>query len=532
MSLAQPAQPKSKFTFSLKSSLLLWFFVCGISLNGFAQPSSSVKDMAKMNPSGIFAIVPMTLSVGEEFHIGIKVLGEIREIPSDCFSWEALPPKLLGQFNFCPSRKIRFLDNVLPEWKGSIIVDGGDALAGPKAIEFDGREQGVFKGDTRPIRRCGGFRFDKTGFQFIKITEPISGVTACSNPVFVTEEPPARRIVWGDPHWQTFFGDGIRTPEELYAFARDEAFLDFGAVSDHMESVTDRQWEYFKAVTNDYNEPGKFATLIGMEWTQSRDGHRNIYYRDDNGPVFRSNDEQYDSLEKLWRGLDAISPQKEVIAIPHHTAAQTMGCNWDLGWNPKFEKAIEIYSIWGSSENHADDGNTRPIINGGGEVKGRHVQDALRLGYKVGFVGGGDIHDGRPGDELSLNQPETEGYKNLYRQGITAAFVPELTRENIFDAIKNRQTYATTNSRIYLDIAESGAQGKLKLNIKTASEKGIQDVIVIVNGKAAAILKPRKDKRVVIDEISVNALGPKDYCYVKVTTADGNMAWSSPFYGE
>ena len=46
-----------------------------------------------------------------------------------------------------------------------------------------------------------------------------------------------------------------------------------------MEAVTERQWEYFQAVTNDYNEPGRFVTLIGQEWTNHKPGHRNIYFR-------------------------------------------------------------------------------------------------------------------------------------------------------------------------------------------------------------------------------------------------------------
>ena len=63
-----------------------------------------------------------------------------------------------------------------------------------------------------------------------------------------------------------------------------EAFLDFGAISDHMEAITDRQWDYFQAVSNDYNEPERFATLIGQEWTNHNPGHRNIYYRGNRGP--------------------------------------------------------------------------------------------------------------------------------------------------------------------------------------------------------------------------------------------------------
>lgn len=43
----------------------------------------------------------------------------------------------------------------------------------------------------------------------------------------MVEENPHHRIFGGDIHSQTFFSDGLRCPEELYTFARDEAFVDF-----------------------------------------------------------------------------------------------------------------------------------------------------------------------------------------------------------------------------------------------------------------------------------------------------------------
>jgi len=259
-----------------------------------------------------------------------------------------------------------------------------------------------------------------------------------SNPVWVTEETPTVRLYWGDPHWQTFFSDGIRCPEELYAFARDEGFLDFGAISDHMEAVTKRQWDYFQAVTNDYNQPGVFATLHGQEWTHHVEengapGHRNIYYRGDGGPPLRCTDEDCNTLEKLWQKLDART-DIQAIVIPHHPANKVMGVKWELGWNQKFEKAVEIHSVWGSSERHADDGNPLPIEALGGEVQGRHVIDALKLGYRFGFVGGGDIHDGRPGDQLHNDSYPPKGFSSK-PEGFTATWVSELNRENVFSPI-------------------------------------------------------------------------------------------------
>lgn len=482
-----------------------------------------------MNPKDIFCIISSTLGVGEEFHLSIKVLGDIRVIESSSFSWSPRMPKLAGPFNRCTARKIQYIDNVLPSWTGKLEVDGGTALDGPKEVVFDGTSQGVFTGDTRPIRSFGGFRWKKSGFQFIKLIEPVSGVTVYSNPVYVSEKIPSTRIVWGDPHWQTFFSDGIRSPEELYAFARDEAFLDFGAISDHMEAISERQWDYFKAVTNDYNEPGRFATLLGQEWTNHKFGHRNVYYRGDNGPAVRSNDSDCNTLEKLWKKLDS-HPELDTIAIPHHSANTVMGVDWSQGWNPKYEKAVEMYSCWGSSECHKDDGNIRPIRASGGEVRGRHVRDALNLGYKMGFVGAGDIHDGRPGDSLSEFQPEVELYKDLYPQGLTAALAPSLSRENVFDAIKNHSTYATTHRRIFLDVRKSVQAGKLQLEIKAASEDGIKDVKVIFNGNEIETLKPDDDSRIIIRQVCIDKPSGSDYCYVRVRTVSGDMAWSSPFF--
>jgi hypothetical protein len=489
-----------------------------------------------MMPTNIFCVIPSTLAVGEEFNLNIKVLGELRVIESACFDWSTLMPKLASPFNRCVARKIQYLDNVLPSWQGKLVVDGGSALDGSKDVTFDGTAQGVFTGDKRPIRRFGGFRWKKTGFQFIRLTEPVSGVTVYSNPVYVSEKRPVNRIVWGDPHWQTFFSDGIRSPEELYAFARDEAFLDFGAISDHMEAITDRQWDYFQAVTNDYNEPERFVTLIGQEWTNHNPavgapGHRNIYYRGDCGPAMRSNDHDCNTLAKLWSKLDSIT-DTEAIAIPHHSANVIMGVDWAKGWNPKYERAVEMYSVWGGSECHKDDGNTRPIKASNGEIKGRHVRDALNLGYKMGFVGGGDIHDGRPGDSLSSLQPEIPAYKELYPQGLTAASVSALTRENVFDAIKNHNTYATTHRRIFLDVQQSIRKDKLNLTIKTASDDGIKDVKLICNGQEIKTIQPDDDQRIVVREVSIDKLSHSDYCYIRTTTVQGDIAWSSPFFGE
>jgi hypothetical protein len=483
-----------------------------------------------MDPAAIRCVIPSRLAVGEPFSIKIKLLGPVRKIPC-AGNFCDKKPALKSPFNLNVCRNIHYHDNCLPEWAGELAVEAGAALSGPGSLAFDGHQQGVFPGDTRPIGVFGGFALREPGFHFIRLIDRKSGLEGWSNPVFVTEQRPDSRIFWGDPHWQTFFSDGIRCPEELYAFARDEGFLDFGAISDHMEAITARQWDYFQAVANDFNEPGRFATLIGQEWTHHNPrggapGHRNIYYAGSGGPSVSSTDSDCDTLEKLWRKLDTIRDQ-EILAIPHHTANAIMGVDWDQGWNPKYERAVEIHSVWGSSEKHGDDGNLMPIHHCKGEMRGRHVVDALKRGFRLGFVGGGDIHDGRPGDPL-----HTESYLSntgkFWPSGYTAVLVPSLSRQSVFAAMRDGRTYATTQTRIFLDVAFSGREERRRVAISAASEEGIREVAVVVNGEDVQTLAPEGDGRVLVRSDLAVALVPGASGYVRVITNRGNMAWSSP----
>jgi len=180
--------------------------------------------MPSMNrPTAILCIIPSRLAVGEEFSVKVRVQSE--PWPVKCRGqWNTVKPGQGSPFNVNVEREIQFMDNTLPEFKGKLLLES-DALEGSAELEFDGVNQGIFPGDRRPIKTFHGFRWTKPGFQFIKLIEPESGTETSSNAVFVSATAPATRIYWGDPHWQTFFSDGIRCPEELFAFARDQAFL-------------------------------------------------------------------------------------------------------------------------------------------------------------------------------------------------------------------------------------------------------------------------------------------------------------------
>jgi len=478
--------------------------------------------------TGIKIVAPSTVTVGEEFEVGVKVLTDPYYVGGGCFHGI---PSVISRFNE-NARGIRYMDNVPPAFDGTLKVEGDAGYEGPAVLSF--REgSGPYPGDTRPIRRVGPIVFSDPGTKYIRLVHPQSGTEGVSNPVKVSETSPSQRLYWGDIHSQTFFSDGLRCPEELYAFAREEAFLDVFAVSDHSESLSNRQWDYFAAVANDCNLPGRFVTLVGLEWTSGQWGHRNVYYPGDCGPCLRANDPVYGELPNLY---DA-AVKHGALVIPHHSANAQMGVDWSLGHNEQVERLVEIHSVWGTSERPAEAGNPRPILNHGGEVAGRHVVDALNLGRRYGFVGGGDIHDGRPGDDLHRLQNRPSQYRNLYRQGIMGIWAAELTREAVFDALWNRRVFATTNVRLPLRFSIAGNPmgsrfrsngGELSVSVEAASEVPIARIELVADGKDAQTVEPN------VREVAWQTKIPNprhDGCYyVRVTRQDGQMGWSSPIW--
>lgn len=81
-------------------------------------------------------------------------------------------------------------------------------------------------------------------------------------------------------------------------------------------------WADFVKTANKYNDPGRFTAFISYEWTSIPNGrnmHRNIYFRDDTGPVvpFSSFDSYY--LNDLWTYQEVQrNAGHENLAIPHN----------------------------------------------------------------------------------------------------------------------------------------------------------------------------------------------------------------------
>jgi len=468
-----------------------------------------------MDLTGLLLAAPSTVTVGEQFSFGMKVLTQPYFVEYK---------RNNTRFNLSP-RGILYMDNVPKEWRGTITIEGGDGYAGPRAYSFaEGK---------RPLTRIGPVSFKEAGVKSLTLRDKESGMAVSSNPILVSSTSLKKKLFWGDIHCHTYLSDGVRSPEQVCAFARKKSFLDIFAITDH-NGVSPRQWEYSVGVSNDFYEPGRFVTLIGQECEHWHGGgHVNIYYPGDKGS---------DLSHRFGRGINELmedARKHKALLIPHHTAATIFANDWSMGHEPDLERLVEIHSVWGNSERPERDGNTRPIRCYGGEKDSQHVIDGLRRGYRFGLIGGGDIHDGRPGDELHTGQEklfEKWDYHKLHRQGIMGVWAKELTREAVFEALWNRRVFATSNVRVYLTFHVCGGfmgseikhKGPRPIEVHAISEVPFASAEIMRNGDDIFHIEPHEKE--LKWEVEDKGTKGSDWYYVRLTREDGENAWSSPVW--
>jgi len=349
------------------------------------------------------------------------------------------------------------------------------------------------------------------------------GLKGKSNVLLCRKGKASLNLYFGDIHGHSRQSDGTGTPEDYYRYAREVSGLDISSLTDHADfgtiPIRGQVWDRIKAAANQAYQPGRFVTFVAFEWTNWKYGHRNVYYRDADGPIFRSIDPDSDTPEKLWKLIEPYN----AMTIAHHVGGGPIATNWSIPPGPK-EWLVEISSIHGACEYYGCESCIyRP-------VRGAFVQDALARGYKLGIFGSGDNHDGHPGNG-SIGTTVT-GLLGVYSTG--------LTREKIWNAFERRQVYGTSGPKIILNFRVADApmgsevtwdksRGAIPIAIRAVACDEIDRVEIIRNGR---IVFSKTGDGVFAQHLLEDDNPPEgeSWYYAKIIQQDGQMAWSSPVW--
>ncbi len=334
------------------------------------------------------AILPSLAVVGEPFRLAI--------VAEDL--WGNPTEDAGGTFKLRASQPLRGL----PE---SITIRKGD---GPRVIE----------------------NLVADGAGDIALTLTADGQTiAEANPLRVTATAPLRRY-WADLHGQSGETIGMGTAEEYFRYARDKAFIDMVGHQGNDFQITDAFWKKLNTLTAQFDQPGKFVCLPGYEWSGNTGmgGDRNIFFRREGRPIRRSS---HILVEGATSTAAIYTADKlfEVLGDDDCRVIAHVGGRYaDVKYahDGRIERTVEVHSTWGTFE--------------------WILHDAFEKGFRVGVVCHSDDHKGRPG----ATTPGASTFGAI--GGLSCYFMPELTRDALFEALRKRRHYGTTGTRLYLDV--------------------------------------------------------------------------------
>ncbi len=386
------------------------------------------------------------------------------------------------------------------------------------------------------------------GVHRLAVRETESGLQAVSNPVRCSATN--HLVCWGMIHGHTELSDGTGCIDDYFHQLKDEVLLDFAASSDHdhLFETSEEFWAVTRRAVKRWNQPPEFVAFLGYEWAKWRrngDGDRNVYYLEDDRPMYRSDNGEYPSPPRLFEALRKA--KEKALVIVHHPAHGGNFCDWK-DHSPEHERLVEIFQTRGSFECSPEDGNTAPERTG--KVRPfatGYVRNALALGWRVGFTAGGDDHSGHWGTEFRFGP---------YKQGLMSVETAERTRAAIFEALFNRRTVATTGSRMLLTYKLNGQPLGSALSLKgDPALTSARKLVVEFHGTApAARVDIIRNNKIVHsrpgngqmdlsiawqddEPIDKTWMPPAKYCnhpftfyYVRVTQTDGEIAWASPIW--
>src|SRR5450830_1465933 len=329
-------------------------------------------------------------------------------------------------------------------------------------------------------------------------------------------------IYFGGMHSHTNLSDGTGTPQQAYDSAK-AAGADFMAVTDHSnwfdgDSATvaanlaggpSTEWATLKAAAEANNAAGTFVAIAGFEMTWSGGpGHINTF-----------NTVGYDTRTHTAMTLTAYYAQlaqyPQSISQLNHPGT-TFGTFDDFGhWTAEADAVVDLVEV-GNGEG--------PVHQAGYFPSYQYYQMALDKGWHVA---------------PSNNQDNHKGNWMFANDARTVVLAPELTRDAIFEAIRQKRVYATEDKDLrvtyYLNGAVMGSSldnpSTLDFSI-TFGDAETTDIItkvsIIANGGVVvASTNPNTNQGTWNFTMPTD---PYSFYYVRIDQADTDVAVTAPVW--
>ena len=318
------------------------------------------------------------------------------------------------------------------------------------SISLDARAFGVIIDPEGAYRLARGEEITTTHGERIKLTRPLdwlvvsdhSDAMGAMNEIVAGNPTLMREPMLRDWHERLKQGGDVAlqaTMDVINTFAgiTGERIPDVIRDKEFVSSV----WEDYLKTAEQYNEPGRFTTIIGYEWTSTEGGnnlHRNVLYRDgfdEAKQVMPFTADESFNPEDLWNWMEAYEEKTggRVLALAHNgnvsnglmfpeinpVTGEPLAKNY-AETRSRWEPIYEVTQIKGDGESHPflspndefaghdtlwDKGNLGPVPKKKEMLQYEYARSALKTGlkletklgvnpYKFGMVGSTDSHTG------------------------------------------------------------------------------------------------------------------------------------------
>ena len=342
----------------------------------------------------------------------------------------------------------------------------------------------------------------------------------------------AYNVYYGNLHAHTSYSDGIGTPTEAYAYARDSADVDVEALTDHTNMMTSSEYTSMRSVAASFTQDGVFVALAGQEHgslstsTPGSFGHINFYEAtslipqyDNGGKDFRYN--LTGTYSWIFTHTDGITGAKLFGAFNHPYTGAGTGADaqfHDFAYSVTGDSAMSLFEIRNGRRT---------------ETYEAEFFEALSRGWHVGVVANQDNHAGMWGDS-----PNPNSGNDIYLTGIVAS---SLSKADILEALRSQRTFAVevnpANDRMavlfqceghWMGEVFSTAADTVHFDITVSAVNNFVTLELVRNGVQIAYVSPGANNYHWLPK-DRPPMGESSY-YVRAQQSDGDYMWSSPIW--